>query len=90
MRVSAAHASRVLRTTVWGNDIPFARPGLGRDGGMAEYLLVDQTRQLVPLGDLDPVAAAPLLDAALTPYHAIRRRLGRLRFGSPGHDDRAP
>ena len=63
-------------------DIPFAGPGLGRDGGMAEYLLVDQTRQLVPLGDLDPVIAAPLLDAGLTSYHAIRRSLGRLRAGT--------
>lgn len=67
---------------VRANDIPFAGPGLGRDGGMAEYLVVDQIRQLVPLGDLDPVAAAPLLDAALTPYHAIQRSLGRLRAGT--------
>ena len=64
------------------NEIAFAGPGLGRDGGMAEYLLVDQVRQLVPLGDLEPVAAAPLLDAALTPYHAIRRSLERLRAGT--------
>jgi D-arabinose 1-dehydrogenase-like Zn-dependent alcohol dehydrogenase len=28
----------------------------------------------VPIGDLDPVAAAPLTDAALTSYHAIKRR----------------
>ena len=64
------------------NVIPFAGPGLGRDGGMAEYVLVDQIRQLIPLGDLDPVAAAPLLDAALTPYHAIRRSQDRLRAGT--------
>jgi len=63
-------------------DIPFAGPGLGRDGGMAEYLLVDQLRQLVPMGDLEPVSAAPLLDAALTPYHAITRSLPRLRAGT--------
>jgi propanol-preferring alcohol dehydrogenase len=47
--------------------------GLGLDGGMAEYVLVPSSRLLVPLGDLDPVAAAPLTDAALTPYHAIAR-----------------
>lgn len=47
--------------------------GLGLDGGMAEYLLVPSSRLLVPLGDLDPVEAAPLSDAALTPYHAIAR-----------------
>lgn len=47
--------------------------GLGLDGGMAEYVLVPSDRLLVPLGDLDPVEAAPLGDAALTPYHAIAR-----------------
>ncbi len=49
--------------------------GLGRDGGMAEYLLVPAARHLVPLGDLDPRIWAPLDDAALTPYHAIKRHL---------------
>jgi propanol-preferring alcohol dehydrogenase len=48
--------------------------GLGLDGGMAEYLLVPAERLLVRLPDgLDPATAAPLTDAALTPYHAIRR-----------------
>ena len=48
--------------------------GLGRrDGGMAEYLLVPAVRFLVPLGGLDPRDAAPLSDAALTSYHAIKR-----------------
>lgn len=45
--------------------------GLGRDGGMAEYLAVP-ARQVVPIGDLDVAQAAPLTDAALTPYHAIQ------------------
>src|SRR5712691_7077096 len=58
------------------------RPGLGADGGLAEYMLVPATRWLVPIGDLDPVAAAPLADAGLTPYHAIRPELWRLRPGS--------
>ncbi len=49
--------------------------GLGRDGGLADYLLVPSARLTVPLGELDPVRAAPLADAALTPYHAIRRAL---------------
>jgi alcohol dehydrogenase, propanol-preferring len=40
---------------------------------MANYLLVPATRFLVPLGTLDPVDAAPLSDAALTSYHAIKR-----------------
>ncbi len=47
--------------------------GFGIDGGLAEYLLVHDPRRLVPLGDLDPVAAAPLTDAGLTPYRAVKR-----------------
>lgn len=56
--------------------------GLGLDGGMAEYMLVPSARWLVPLGDLDPRDAAPLSDAALTPYHAIRLAGDRLRPGA--------
>ncbi len=55
--------------------------GLGRDGGLAEFVVVPSPRLTVPLDGLDPVAAAPLADAGLTPYHAIRRALGIL---SPG------
>jgi propanol-preferring alcohol dehydrogenase len=49
--------------------------GLGLDGGLAEYLLVPSARLLVPIDGLDPATAAPLSDAALTPYHAIRPNL---------------
>jgi propanol-preferring alcohol dehydrogenase len=53
--------------------------GLGLHGGMADYLLVPHQRHLVALPDgLDPVAAAPLTDAGLTPYHAIRRSWPKL------------
>lgn len=55
--------------------IPSYGGGLGSDGGMAEYMLVPSSRLLVPLGKLDPVEAAPLADAALTPYHAIKAAL---------------
>jgi propanol-preferring alcohol dehydrogenase len=37
---------------------------------------------LVPAAGLDPVHAAPLTDAALTPYHAIRAALPVLRPGT--------
>jgi alcohol dehydrogenase, propanol-preferring len=47
--------------------------GLGRDGGLAEYLLIPAAKYCVPLGDLDPYGAAPLTDAGLTAYHAINR-----------------
>lgn len=56
--------------------------GLGADGGHAEYLLVPHARNVLPLGDLDPVRAAPLSDAALTPYHAIARSRDLLIPGS--------
>jgi propanol-preferring alcohol dehydrogenase len=56
--------------------------GLGFDGGMAPYLLVPDARYLVPLTDLDPVDAAPLTDAGLTPYHAIKRSIDQLVPGS--------
>ncbi|MNU19218.1 alcohol dehydrogenase [compost metagenome] len=52
--------------------------GLGLNGGMAEYMLVPSSRLLVPIHDLDPVIAAPLTDAALTPYSAIKRSLPKL------------
>lgn len=56
--------------------------GLGRDGGMATYMLVPSARYLVALGELDPVDAAPLTDAGLTPYHAVKRSLPLLVPGS--------
>lgn len=49
--------------------------GLGLDGGMAEYMLVPSSRFLVPLTTLAPKEAAPITDAALTPYHAIKGAL---------------
>jgi propanol-preferring alcohol dehydrogenase len=56
--------------------------GLGLDGGMAEYMLVPDGRFLVPLRELTPAQAAPLTDAALTPYHAIKGALPILTPGS--------
>jgi propanol-preferring alcohol dehydrogenase len=57
-------------------------PGLGHDGGAAEYMLVDRARYLVPIGDLDPIQAAPLTDAALTPYHALQHSRSKLNANS--------
>jgi propanol-preferring alcohol dehydrogenase len=47
---------------------------------MAEYMLVqDADRHLVALPDtLAPELAAPLTDAGLTPFHAVRRSLAKL------------
>jgi propanol-preferring alcohol dehydrogenase len=56
--------------------------GLGAQGGMANYLLVPSTRFLIPIGTLDPADAAPLSDAALTSYHAVKRSLHLLGAGA--------
>lgn len=56
--------------------------GIGVPGGYAEYVAVPSTRHLVPLHGLDPVAAAPLTDAGLTPYRAVRKVLPVLRPGT--------
>ncbi len=59
--------------------VPGGGGGLGLDGGMADYLLVPSARFLVPLPDgLSPAAAAPLTDAGLTPYHAVKRSWPKL------------
>ena len=59
--------------------VPGGGGGLGLDGGMADFLVVPAARYLVPLPDgLSPVLAAPLTDAGLTPYHAVRRSLDKL------------
>lgn len=56
--------------------------GIGRDGGLAEYVVLPSPRLAVPIGDLDPVSTAPLADAALTPYHAVKRGLRQVPPGS--------
>lgn len=68
--------------------IPTYGGGPGSDDGMADYMIVPSSRLLVALGDLDPIAAAPLSDAVLTPYHAIRTPGASvlvLGVGSLGH-----
>jgi propanol-preferring alcohol dehydrogenase len=62
-------------------DLRKLAPGLGHDGGMARFMCVPE-RLLIPLEGLDPVQAAPLVDAGLTPYHAIKRSLELLIPGS--------
>lgn len=46
--------------------------GLGRDGGLADFVLVPSARHLVDAEGVDPVALAPLTDAGLTAFHALR------------------
>ncbi len=57
-------------------------PGVGYDGGHAPYVLVPDARFLVPIGDLDPIVAAPLTDAGITTYSAIKPALPGIWPGS--------
>ena len=65
-----------------GAEVRYHGAGLGRDGGLAEQLIVPAVRYLVPIGDLDAALAAPLADAGITPYHAISHHRDKLRPGS--------
>jgi propanol-preferring alcohol dehydrogenase len=50
-------------------------PGVVVDGGWSDYMLVPYTDYLIPLGDLDPVSAAPLADAGLTAFGGVAKLL---------------
>jgi len=68
-----------------GNDVFCERhefTGLTRDGGFADYVLVDE-RSLLPLpADVEPVEVAPHADAGITAYHAVKRLAHRLTPGT--------
>jgi propanol-preferring alcohol dehydrogenase len=52
--------------------------GLFRNGGYAEKMLIKNKSYLVPLGDLDPLSAAPLACGGLTAYRAVSHTLPNL------------
>ena len=97
-RPASRSVRRSLSTARWLRYVRAARPatkhlrpprrapgagcGLGVDGGMARLHARRQRASAGPLGDLDPVQAAPLTDAAVTPYRAIRRSRDQLGPGS--------
>lgn len=56
--------------------------GLYQDGGYAEYVRVPARRYLYPIGELDPVQAAPLGCGGLTPYRAVKHARRWLDPGS--------
>jgi propanol-preferring alcohol dehydrogenase len=56
--------------------------GLFQDGGYAEYVRVPARRYLFPIGDLNPVEAAPLGCGGLTPYRAVKHARAWLGPGS--------
>ena len=43
---------------------------------------VAEVEEIVPLGSLDPVRVAPLTDAGVTSYRAVKASLDRLHPGS--------
>lgn len=49
--------------------------GLGRDGGLAEFMLVPSERFLVKARGLPAEELAPLTDSGLTAYHAVAANL---------------
>jgi propanol-preferring alcohol dehydrogenase len=56
--------------------------GMFQDGGYSEYMRVPARRYLYPIGDLDPVQAAPLGCGGLTPYRAVKHARAFLAPGS--------
>lgn len=62
-------------------NVPLGGIGISRDGGLAEYVVVPAA-QLLAVGELELTQAAPLTDAALTPYHAIELSRPALRPGT--------
>jgi NAD+-dependent secondary alcohol dehydrogenase Adh1 len=56
--------------------------GLTRDGGFADYVVVDE-RSLIKLPPgIEPAEVAPHSDAGITAYHAVKRLLPRLAPGT--------
>jgi alcohol dehydrogenase, propanol-preferring len=72
-RVCLGGEEQLCDTLRWG--------GLGPPGGYAERYVVPSPRHLIRIGDLDPAEAAPLTDAGLTPYRAVKKVAGRLVGG---------
>lgn len=56
-----------------------AEAGLFNDGGYAEQMRVPHREYLQPLGDLDPVASAPLACGGLTAFRATKHALDALQ-----------
>jgi len=55
--------------------------GYGMNGGIADYLVIESTRPLIPIEKLDPKLAGPLTDAGTTSYHGVRRVKDKLGPG---------
>jgi D-arabinose 1-dehydrogenase-like Zn-dependent alcohol dehydrogenase len=47
--------------------------GVNRDGGYASFVVLPHPRYAIDIGDIDPVAAAPLVCSGLTTYSALKK-----------------
>lgn len=74
------HGAEQSCTTNSIGPLPITR-GAGIDGGLAEYLVVPR-KELVGIGSTDPVTVAPLTDAGVTSYRAVKSVSERLVPGS--------
>jgi propanol-preferring alcohol dehydrogenase len=72
-RVCVSGEEQLCDTLRWG--------GVGPPGGYAERFVVPSPRHLLAIDDMDPVDAAPLTDAALTPYRAVKKLARRIVGG---------
>lgn len=72
-RVSCGQCWHCLRGVTTSCPSSQVGHGYGRDGGLADYVLVDQRENLLALGTLDPWTSGPLINDAASAYHAVRR-----------------
>jgi len=56
--------------------------GLTRDGGFADYVLVDERSLIALPAGVEPLDVAPHADAGITAYHAVKKLLPRLVPGT--------
>lgn len=74
------HGTEQSCTTHSIGPLPITR-GAGIDGGLAEYMVVPR-KELIGIGKTDPVTVAPLTDAGVTSYRAVKSVAERLVPGS--------
>ena len=83
--VISPHSCGTCRWCVRGQDClcddSMVGRGYGIDGGLARYVRVSSTRELLRLDGLDPLRAGPLTDAGSTSMHAVKRALPRINPG---------
>lgn len=80
--VWGAHGCGNCRVCREGDEPPCGMEHWLGNGGYAEFMHIPTQRLLVPLNGVEPVQAAPLADAGVTPYRAIKKTLPHLYPGA--------